>query len=253
MSRVRTVDVMSRILSYRYRSHFWSQVTALSLALGVVSLIGVEPMWAQEQQIRTLSVTGQGVVSIPTSLAEVRLGVEVQGKTAQEVQQEVAKRSQSVVELLRSRNVEKLETTGIQLNPIYTTQNDRTVITGYSAANLVSFRIPTERSGTLLDEAVNAGATRIDGIRFIATDEAIAQAQEQALIEATRDAQRQADVVLNSLNLARREIVRIQVNAATPYPQPFPLFREAAVADASMPVIGGEQQIQGSVTLEIQY
>jgi uncharacterized protein YggE len=45
----------------------------------------------------------------------------------------------------------------------------------------VSFQIDTEKFGTLLDEAIQAGATRIDGISFVATDEAIAQAQQQAL------------------------------------------------------------------------
>ncbi len=66
---------------------------------------------------RTLTVSGKGKITIPTTLTQVRLGVEVQGKTAQEVQQQVAKRSQAVVELLKSRQVEKLETTGISLNP----------------------------------------------------------------------------------------------------------------------------------------
>jgi uncharacterized protein YggE len=52
-------------------------------------------------------------------LTQVRLGVEIQGKTAQAVQQQVAQRSQAVIELLKSRKVEKLETTGISLNPNY--------------------------------------------------------------------------------------------------------------------------------------
>jgi len=37
-----------------------------------------------------------------------------------------------------------------------------------------SFSLDTKRVGTLLDEAVLAGATRIDGISFVASDNAIA-------------------------------------------------------------------------------
>jgi hypothetical protein len=41
---------------------------------------------------RTLTVSGKGDVTIPTTLTQVRLGVEIKGKTAQEVQQQVAQR-----------------------------------------------------------------------------------------------------------------------------------------------------------------
>jgi uncharacterized protein YggE len=239
--------------AWRPRLNVWSQVTALTLALGIVQMGALDSAIAQEQRLRILNVSGQGIVSIPTSLTQVSLGVEVQGKTAEEVQQEVARRSSAVVELLRSRNVEKLETTGIRLNPIYNYTNNRQIISGYSASNIVSFRIATERAGNLLDEAVRAGATRIDGISFVATDEAIAAARQQALRQATEDAQAQADTVLSTLNLTRREIVNIQINASMPTPQPLILRESAAVAQSSTPVVGGEQQVQANVSLEISY
>ncbi|PLZ88186.1 hypothetical protein CI594_20630, partial [Fischerella thermalis CCMEE 5196] len=80
-----------------------------------------QPVLAQEKQrmLRILTVTGRGVESIPATLAEVVLGVEVQAKTAQEAQKEAARRSSAVVTLLKTRNVEKLQTTGITLNPVY--------------------------------------------------------------------------------------------------------------------------------------
>lgn len=247
---------MYRILPSRYRVNFCTGLTALSLALGIVSLTALDPVLAQEQRSRTLTVSGQGIVSIPTTISLVRLGVEVQGKTASEVQEEVARRSQSVVDLLKSRNVEKLETTGISLNPVYSYENNVQRLTGYSATNTVSFRIQTEKTGTLLDEAVKAGATRIDGISFVAADSAIASARQQALRDATQDAQSQADTVLAALNLKRRDIVSIQVNSASPPPEPIaaPNFaRSAADVAAKTPVMGGEQQVQASVTLEIGY
>ncbi|MEG4068067.1 SIMPL domain-containing protein, partial [Microcoleus sp. Pol11C2] len=161
-----------------------------------------------------LTVTGRGVEAIPTTQTQVRLGVEVQGKTAAQVQQEVARRSSAVVELLRSRQVEKLETAGITLNPIYNFDNNQQRLTGYTATNTVSFRINTASAGTLLDDAVNAGATRIDGVSFVAADSAIESARKQALRKATQDAQAQADAVFSALNLKRGDILGIQVNGA---------------------------------------
>ncbi|MCT7983900.1 SIMPL domain-containing protein [Laspinema sp. A4] len=232
----------------------WSPIAAAALALGLFSIPpSLNAVSAQEQPARNLTVTGQGTVGIPTTLTEVRLGVEVQGKTAQEVQQEVARRSQAVVELLRSRNVEKLQTTGIQLNPVYrSNDNAAPTIIGYAASNIVSFRLSTDRAGTLLDEAVNAGATRIDGVNFIAPDEAMETARQQAIRAATQDALTQADTVLSALNFTRREIVKIQVNSAMPYPQTMYAMRDSA-PNFSTPVMGGEQEISATVTLDISY
>lgn len=251
---------MNSYLLIQPRFNVWHQFRLISLALGLLTLTFANPVLAQQGQtqdltLRTLTVSGRGVETIPTTLTQVRLGVEVQGKTAQEVQQEVARRSSAVVALLRSRNVEKLETTGISLNPVYSYNNDVQRLTGYSATNIVSFRLNTEQTGTLLDEAVKAGATRIDGISFVASDPAIAAAQKQALQEATQDAQQQANAVLSVLDFTPKEVVSIQVNSANPPQPPMPLYRrEAALADtASTPVVGGEQQVEASVTLQIRY
>ncbi|MEA5565085.1 SIMPL domain-containing protein [Anabaena sp. UHCC 0399] len=233
---------------------FWQ---TLPLVLLVFVTFG-QPGMAQEKErlLRTLTVTGRGEESIPTTISEVSLGVEIQGKTAQEVQQEAARRSSAVVAFLKGRNVDKLQTTGIRLNPVYSYTNNVQRITGYAANNTVSFRIATEKAGTLLDEAVKAGATQINSIRFVATDEAIASARQQALKEATQEAQKQAEAVFNALGLQSKEVVSIQINGASAPPPPMLYRAEAAKLasdDASTPVIGGEQQVDASVTLQISY
>jgi len=244
---------MNSILQRGDRLNFRNLITALCLTLTLVSFAGLDPAVAQEQRLRTLTVTGRGIEAIPTTQTQVRLGVEVQGKTAAEVQQEAARRSSAVVELLRSRQVEKLQTSGISLNPTY--NNNQRQITGYTATNTVTFRINTQSAGTLLDDAVKVGATRIDGVSFVATESAIEQAQKQALKKATQDAQSQADEVLSALNFKRGEILSIQLNGASAPP---PVYRQiedrsANVSFATTPVVGGEQEIQASVTLQISY
>jgi uncharacterized protein YggE len=237
--------------------HRWNPLPALTVTTGLVTLLLTSPALAQERLLRTLTVTGRGTESIATTLTQVRLGVEAQGKTADAVQQDVARRSTAVVNLLRSRQVDKLETTGINLSPTYRYDNGKQTLTGYSASNLVSFRIATEQVGTLLDEAVQAGASRIDGVSFIATDEAIAAAQKLALKSATQDARAQADAVFNALGLTKREIVSVQINGAMP-PMPRLLKQSALESRAAdsrvpVPVVGGEQQVEAAVTLEIRY
>lgn len=222
----------------------------------LVNLIPAEPAMTQEEILRTLTVTGQGTETIPTTLTKVELGVEIRGKTAVEVQQEIADRTSAVVEFLMSAEVEQLQTTGIRLQPNYDYSNNRRNLIGYIGSNTVSFRSETERVGSLLDEAVQAGATRIDNVSFTATEEAIAAAQKEALRMATADARSQADAVFNSLNLTSEEIISIQVNGANA-PQPILIqadqMESTASLRASTPVIGGEQTVRASVTLQISY
>ncbi|CAA9295388.1 Protein of unknown function DUF541 [uncultured Coleofasciculus sp.] len=251
---------MNPILLSANGNRLGKRLQTISLTASLLTIALINPVMAQEKVLRTLSVTGRGVESIQTTRTSVQLGVEVQGKSATGVQEEVASRSSAVVALLRSRNVEKLKTTGIRLNPIYDTENNRQRLTGYSATNTVSFRLPTEQAGTLLDDAVKAGATRIDGVSFTASEEAIASAQKQALRKATQDAQQQADAVLSSLNLTRKDIVGIQVNGATPPPPTFQLRSDPLLSNSgsivlkeSLAVEGGEQEVQAGVTLQISY
>lgn len=244
--------------SYFTLGKTWKILIPLFLAVSTINLTTCVPLAiAQEQRMKTITVTGQGMVSIPTTMTQIQLGVEADGKTAQEVQQVVAQRSSQVVELLKSRNVEKLQTTGISLNPIYNYQNNQQNITGYRATNTVSFRVKTATAGNILDEAVQAGASQINGISFIASDNDIAIAQEQALRQATQAAQAQADVVLGALNLTSKGIASVQINSINrPMPRPLMMnVREAKMdaAPAVTPVEGGEQEIEASVTLQISY
>jgi uncharacterized protein YggE len=213
----------------------------------------------QERLMRILTVTGQGKESVATTRTRVQLGVESQGETAVAVQQEVAERSARLVEFLRSRNVDELQTAGISLNPQYDYSNNRQQIIGYMATNTVSFEIATQETGNLLDQAVQAGASRIDSVSFIAAEEAIAAARQQAIREAIQNAQTQAQTALDALGFAQQEIVGVQIDGASvPPPIPFNYNQayarsDAAAAPIETPVVGGEQEVLASVTLQIRY
>ncbi len=209
--------------------------------------------------MRTLTVTGQGQEEIMTTKAQVNLGIEVLAKTAEAAQSEAAERSDAVVKFLKERKVEKLQTTGVSLSPRYDYNDGKQTLVGYTATNSVSFRVANSSAGPIMDGAVKAGATQISGISFVAEDAAIATAQKQALREATSDARAQADAVLDALNLKAKDVVSIQINGAnTPQPVPYPMMeRSFASADLkaapSTPIVGGEQQVGASVTLQIRY
>ena len=222
------------------------------------SLLLLHPATARSESSRTLTVTGNGIEKIATTLAEVNLGVEIKGKTATQVQQEIAKRTVAVVDLLNSKDVRQLQTTGVRLNPNYEAideNNRQQVLTDYTGTNTVSFQISTEQVGALLDEAVEVGVTRIDGISFTSPHEAISTAQKEVLRKATIDARAKGEAVLDTLNFVSKAIINIKIDEANvSQPRPYDA-REFVVAVSSVntPIVGGEQTVRGSVTLQISY
>ena len=232
---------------------FW-----LPVITGLICLGSATRVLADEALLRTITVTGLGQESIATSLSQVRLGVEVRGETADEVQEKMTSRTTQVVNYLQNKQVTQLTTTGIYLQPQYDYSDGGSRLVGYVATNTVSFEVPTELAGGIMDGAVKSGATRIDGLTFRATDEAIAAAENIALGEASQDAKTQAEVVLESLGLTSQGIVQIQINGSNQY-NPYlynqqSATRSSVAADTSFaPVQGGEQTVNASVTLTIRY
>lgn len=236
----------------------YKRLGIILLIASLFSLISFYPAKAQLEPLRTLAVTGNGIEKIATTLAEINLGVEIRGKTASEVQQEIATRTAAVVDLLRSEDVQQLQTTGVRLDPNYESidrDNPQRVLTGYTGTNTVSFQISTEQVGALLDKAIAAGASRIDGISFTASPQAISTAQKEALRKAAIDAKAKGEVVLDTLSFASKGIINIKVDEAN-ISQPIPLAsRDFAVSESkvSTPIIGGEQTVRAFVTLEMSY
>jgi len=245
----------------------YSQNSAGTLASGIDNLIGaskqalviIDPLTGSTnpKTPQILEVTGQGKVSVPTTLTEVQLGIQVEGKTATEVQEEVAKRSTEVVDVLQKLGAQELQTTSIQLNPVYKYDKDgNQTLIGFKGLNTLQFELPTDRAGAAIDTAIQAGANLIQNISFTASDEALQQARLQVLSEAAKDAQAQAQAVFSTLQLTPGKIIDIDINSAS-NPSPSPLVFEAAdkalAIGSRTPIIGGLQTIEASVSLDIAY
>ena len=211
-----------------------------------------------EPLVRVLAVTGKGVEKINTTLAQVNLGIQARGEVAAKVQQEVASKSSAVADLLRSRNVKQLKTTGIALRTYYEGTNRD--LMGYIGTNTVSLRVPIDDVSILLDETVKAGASRIDGVNFKATLKAISNAKQEALRKATIDAKTKAEIVLSTLDFTLKEIIKIEVDEARvrEFEQSTSSVRRRSsrrMSDESseIPVFGGESTVNAAVTLQISY
>lgn len=215
-------------------------------------LIGVTPTQTDTSNI--LEVTGTGVVSVDTDTAQIQLGIEVEGATAAEVQQEVAQSSSAVVEQLNQLEVEELQTVSINLQPIreFDDLGNSTVV-GFTGRNLLQFEVSTEQAGETIDAAIQAGANVIENIDFIASESELNQARLDAIKLAAQDAQNLAIPLFDTLDLTPLEIVDIDIiGLNSPSPISSPQF-EFADFDASTPIIGGSQEVIAEVALDINY
>ncbi len=211
----------------------------------------------------TLIVTGRGKVAIPKTIARVQLGVEIQDKTSEAVQRKLAERSAAITKLLQGNQaVQDLQTTSVSLNPTYSYKENQQILVGYSATNIVHFKIDLAKLNNLIDASIQAGATRVDGVTLVATDEAIAKAQEEAIAAATRQAESQASAALKALSLTQKKVVNIQINpSSNPQPLSYNLtatnggdsLKQMAAPMPVTPIIAGQQDIEATVSLQVQF
>ncbi|MFM7603016.1 MAG: SIMPL domain-containing protein [Pseudanabaena sp.] len=235
----------------------------LSLAFCIPSVAAIAPAakaqeastkYSEVKNERVLTVTGRGERSVKTTKARIQLGVNVEGKTAIAVQEEVARQANSIVSRLQQLNVEKLQTTSVQLNPKYTYENNRQRQDGFTGQTSVSFLVNLDQAGAVLDAAVNSGANQVEQISFIASDVELNAAKQLALQDAIKDAQTLSNTVLSALGFTPKTIKTININdSAIAYPVAQPRASFAKDAASSIPILGGEQKVEASVTLQITY
>ncbi len=235
------------------KAKFWLMVVLISLLASL--MITNSAIAAIENSTRTLTVTGVGIKKIATTITQIEISVEIQDKSATKTQQEMARRTNSVLDFLRSRKVEQLQTKGIRLEPNYQYNNNKREMVGYIGTNAVSFRTTPEQLGTILDGAVNAGATSINGLSMTASEEVIISAQKKALELATIDAQQKAEVIFKTLNLKPKEVSNIQINSSAQiYNGGAPRYAMSAdKVSSTTTIIGAQQDIEALVTLQISY
>ena len=209
----------------------------------------------QTDTSRILEVTGKGTVSVDTDTAQIRVGIEVEGATAGEVQQEVAQSSSAVVERLNQLEVEELQTISIRLQPKFEFDDlGNSTVDGFTGRNVLQFEVSTEQAGETIDAAIQAGANLIQNIDFIASESELERARLSAIELAARDAQNIAIPLLDTLDLTPLEIVDIDIiEVGSPSPRPFSAEFSIAAFDASTPIIGGSQEVVAEVALDINY
>lgn len=178
----------------------------------------------------TLSVGGEGRVTVPPDTASVVVGVDVQFPTLGAAQAEADAQATAIIDAARAEGIaeDDIRTVNYGVNVVrdYDEQGNPGPITGYNVSNQVELTIRAiDNVGAVLDAVVDAGANNIYGISFYLDDTAAAASQARAA--AVRDARAKAEELAAEAGVSLGRIRSISEGYAPP-PSPAIFTNEAA-------------------------
>lgn len=228
---------------------------AYRLALaGVLSALLAFPALADDAAAppRTVSVSGEGVVTGTPDVARIVVGVETEAPEADAALSENSARMARLIEALDAFGVaaRDRQTAQISLQPQYDYQErQRPVLRGYTATNTLNLRLRDIASmGAALDALVEAGGNRIQGISFEISD--ADERLDAARAEAVADARRKAEIYAEAAGATLGAVMTISEGGAPSPVQPMMVRSEALAARVDVPVEAGEQTLSVRVSTQ---
>ena len=226
----------------------------MAIVIGGPALIGSRPSDSPQVRgatdpnspVKGITVQGTGRITISPDLATVSIGVQSQAPRAAQAQAKASAAMNGIIAAVKKAGIAEadLTTQWVSLQPTYDYGLNGSVpprVTGYQASQSLSVKVhQISTTGAVIDAAVAAGATQVDGISFTVDDPtaATSQARSAAVLDARQHAAslaQAAGVSLGSL-ISMTEVV-------TPSPGPIPYAAGLAAPDAKTPIQVGTTEV----------
>lgn len=209
----------------------------------------------------TISVTGSGTVKVVPDEVFIDISVITEKPSTRSAVDENSRISQEIITAIEGLNAENLtiETTGFNLYPLYdySQKNKTPRIYAYQVTSTLEVTTTDlEIIGEIIATATESGANNITSIGFDLTDESKKTAVNNALAEASKDADNKAHAIANSAGLSISQILYIS-ESGTSYPGPlFPVSERAedtAAQEGVTPPTILPQEIEITASINIVY
>jgi uncharacterized protein YggE len=224
-----------------YPHHVARRLALLCIAL---ALVIAAPARAQTTE-RTITVTGVGSVSAPNDTASISLGVATTHYTAAAALSDTSRRTRHVFDALAAQGIAKDD---IQTDEVGLQRSTRTVRKGkhrrrrvvYTASNSVIVTVrDVSKTGAVVQAAVKAGATNVEGADFfVSNSDAL---YRQALALGYDDARAKATVLAQRAGVTLGQVVSIQEGQDA--------LPSGGSGDFSTPVSGAPPIAAGTATI----
>jgi uncharacterized protein YggE len=201
----------------------------------------------------TITVPGRGSVRVEPDVASLRFGVVIVRPTAAEARAAAATTMDGVIAALTGGGVDRrdLRTGLVGLDAVRDySSGGAPRTTGYQLTNKVETTVRAiDTVGALIDAALAAGATSMDGLEFRVDDPTTALTEARRL--AVADARARAETLAAEAGVRLGEVIEIfEGGALLPGPpRPMAAFALKAAADVSTPVEAGANELEIAVTV----
>ena len=228
-------------------------LAGLALPTSTLGQTAPPPAPREPALVETISVSGEGHVSVTPDRGTFTVGVQSMGPTVAAAVQDNNTRVAAIVDALRKLGAtdREIRTSQISIYPQQDHQPNRPPrITGYQVSNTVTVtRGNPAEVGRFLQAAVDAGANTVSGVSFTVTDPA--KGRESALQAAFADARAKADVLAKAAGRAVGRAMAITEGTAVT-PPPYPMARGAVMMQAKredMVVEPGAEELTFTVSV----
>ena len=200
-----------------------------------------------------ITVPGRGSVRVDPDVASIRFGVAIVRPTAAEARAAAASTMEAILAALSAGGVERRDqqTALVGLDAVRDySSGGAPRVTGYQLTNTVEATVRSiESAGSLIDAALAAGATSMDGLAFRVEDPGAAL--HEARRRAVADARTRAETLAAEAGVRLGPVVEIVEGGALPPGPPRPLAAMAlkSIADVATPVEAGANELEVGVTV----
>jgi uncharacterized protein YggE len=187
-----------------------------------------------------IAATGRGEVRLAPDYTYATIGVRTQSSSAVETAAENAAKVAAVIAGLRALGLtqQQIVTSGYALEQTYEyPKNGQPKLTGFVARNTIRAEVRRlDDLGKVIDAAINAGATDVNSIQFLATS--TDDARRTALADAMKQARMDADVIARAAGGTLGRLLSVNFTSAQPILLRGAMLESVAVtASGSMPAM----------------
>jgi uncharacterized protein YggE len=199
----------------------------------------------------TIVVSGTGRVAVEPDLADLRLGIAVSRPSVEAARTAAAEAMSAILDAVLAAGVARrdVRTTLLSVQPRYDYRDGKApTLVGYDLTNIAELTArDLTNLGAVVDGALSAGATSLDGLAFRVDDPH--EAERAARTAAVAEARSRAEVLAEAAGVAIAGVSDI-VEGGPPPVWPHPkAARMMQAADAATPVEAGTTEIAVTVTV----
>lgn len=189
----------------------------------------------------TFNVTGEGKVTVKPDIATITVGIQANGTSAKDVQDQINKNINKVSDAIKKLGIDQkdIKTQNYNINPTYDYTGGNQKITGYSGnTNLVVKVRKLDNANSILDAAIAQGANQVGNISFDVEDKT--KAENEARTMAVAEAKKKAENAAKIAGFSLGKIINYSENQGRML-EPVPMMK---AADSGMGLGGGGTQVE---------